>query len=135
MTRDQAASLRLVGASVAVVIAMVIAGVASAAWQFDGLWAGVPSVMLLGFWLGPRTVDHPATAAVVLMIGAVALSALVVAMAGSTEAVANPLSIVAVAVIGLVIFGLPALLVTGPAAVAWLLVMRWIAARGLYPLG
>jgi sugar phosphate permease len=135
MTRDQAAALRLVGSGVAVVIAMAIAAVVSVAWQFDGLWAGVPSVLVLGFWLGPRAVDRPATAAIVLMIGAVVLSALVVAMTASTDTATHPLSIVAVAAIGIAIFGLPALLVTGPAAVAWLHVVRWIAARGVAPLG
>lgn len=127
MSSERAAALRLVGAGVGVIIAAAIAIIPSVAWQFDALGAGVPSVLVLGYWLGPRAVDHPATAAVVLMIGAVVLSALVVATVASTGGEGELLSLLAVTAIGIAIFGLPALLVTGPAAVAWLLVVRWVA--------
>lgn len=137
MTRDQAAALRLVGASVAVTIAAAIGAVASAAWEVHFLWAGAPVVLVLGGWLGPRAVTAPMSAAGSLALGSVLLgdAVLVVATALDATGPIDPAEYLLFGLIGLVYLGLPILLLTSLAAVVWLWAVRWVARAVGYPLG
>ncbi len=124
--------LRLAGSAVALAIAVSEAAVASFVFHLDALWAGVASVTLLGWWLGPGVVRTPKLAGVRMAVLSVILSALLVSGA---VAMAYPPTdtylvigeVPAMALIGVLLFGLPAFALTGLSSVAWVIGVRWLA--------
>jgi hypothetical protein len=142
---DARQSARWRGAAVGLAIALVIAAVESL-WLAEvwidipvGLTGAIPAA-LIGAWLGPHAAGRDWRSAVwtvpALAMGVVLLSdALVVAGLVGEEVVghhADPAVLVAVPILyiyGLVLVGLPMLVLTVPAAVAWFLSLRLWARR------
>jgi hypothetical protein len=123
---------RLAGAAVAAVISVPEAVAASSLWHVDALWAGVASVVVLGGWLGPRTVRRPAFAMLAKATLSIPLSSLLVSawmVSANASTIDAPLAVPLWSLIGDAIFGVPALLVTLPSALAWLHGARWLVRR------
>ena len=122
--------LRNAGACYAAVIALTL----SVAIPGIGLPGVIPATFL-GYRLAPRLLERSSLAVWMMGLLVIPLSALLVssvfALAATTPVQAIGMVLVS-ASIGTAIFGLPALVITMPAAVVWgLLVRRWMAGKGL----
>jgi hypothetical protein len=143
LTRDDDDARRTArrrGALVGLLVALVIAGLqALTAWEVVidaqiGLLGAIPA-LICGWWLGPRA-SAPALQDAWLTVPAMALGVILIADAlvvgllagpGAGHLLEDPVAILVVPyayIWGLVLVGIPMLMVSVPAGVAWLAILR-----------
>jgi hypothetical protein len=128
---------RPVGAAVASAIAIVAAFVTYAIGHSDFLGLGVPAAAIAGWLLGPSVWRGGGLAGPTLGMGMLTVAiadALFVlgATATPSEAAAGAIGrYVALWVVGLVLVGIPMLIVTVPCGLLWVFIMRKLARDGI----
>jgi hypothetical protein len=120
---------RMLGASVALVIAVVASVATMMLADSPVAFAGIPAAGLLGGLLAPRLrVEDglPFGAALAMAAGCVPLGAFTLV----TVAGGDPIAGIALAAIGVVILGLPAFFLLIAPAIAWASATTWLARHG-----